>query len=201
MEQCHCDLFSKINENTLFTSHLNFMCLLPLRPSCVFLANYVPECQMSSGPCGPIFIYVAIKHNQVCVEENPHTFSVTFNCFKEAYYNCRYRESFERLRHPETPFSTREAEVGCYFYNQYQEYIIPEYSCSDVTVLLTVKLCLGTIVNTSYFLVSIVFLVALHDFKLSSPLINIMHNCYCITAAPRIPEGNLDIKYIYSGHQ
>ena len=49
-EQCHCDLFSEIYEYILFTSHLNFMCLLPVRLSCVFLANYVPKCQMSSGP-------------------------------------------------------------------------------------------------------------------------------------------------------
>ena len=47
-EQCHCDLFSEIYEHILFTSHLNFMCLLPLRLSYMFLANYVPKCQMSS---------------------------------------------------------------------------------------------------------------------------------------------------------
>ena len=52
-EQCHCNLFSEIYDHILFTSHLNFTCILPL--SCVFLANYVPKCQMSSGPYGPIF--------------------------------------------------------------------------------------------------------------------------------------------------
>ena len=56
MEQCHWDLFSEINKHILFTSHLNFMCLVPLRLSCVFVANYVPKCQMSSGPYGPIFV-------------------------------------------------------------------------------------------------------------------------------------------------
>ena len=30
----------------------------PLRLSCVLLANYVPKYQMSSGPCGPIFIFI-----------------------------------------------------------------------------------------------------------------------------------------------
>ena len=36
-EQCRCDLFSEIYEHILFTFHLNFMCLSPLRLSCVFL--------------------------------------------------------------------------------------------------------------------------------------------------------------------
>ena len=53
----HCDIFSEIYEHMLFTSYLNFMCLMPLRLICVFLANYVPKCQMSSGPYGPIFFY------------------------------------------------------------------------------------------------------------------------------------------------
>ena len=60
MEQCHCDLLSEIYKHILFTYHLNFMCLLPLRLSCVFLANYVPKCQMSSGPYGPIFLICKI---------------------------------------------------------------------------------------------------------------------------------------------
>ena len=40
-------------EPMLFTTQLNFVHLLPL--SYVFLDNYVPKCQMSSGPYGPIF--------------------------------------------------------------------------------------------------------------------------------------------------
>ena len=39
------------------------MCLLPL--SCVFLANYVPKCQMSSGPYGPLFFYTAQSDSQI----------------------------------------------------------------------------------------------------------------------------------------
>ena len=56
-EQYHCDLF-EIYEHMLFTSYLNFMCFSPLRLSCVFLANYVPKCQMNSGPYGPIFLFI-----------------------------------------------------------------------------------------------------------------------------------------------
>ena len=32
----------------------------PLRLSCVFLANYVPKVQMSSGLCGPIFLQTTL---------------------------------------------------------------------------------------------------------------------------------------------
>ena len=39
----------------LFTSHSCALTYGPLRLSCVFLANYMPKCQMSSGPYGPIF--------------------------------------------------------------------------------------------------------------------------------------------------
>ena len=42
-EQCHCNLFSEIYEQLLFTFHLNFMCLLPLRLSSVFLAKMLNE--------------------------------------------------------------------------------------------------------------------------------------------------------------
>ena len=35
----------------------------PLRRSCVFLANYVPKCQMSSGPYGPILHHRSKKCN------------------------------------------------------------------------------------------------------------------------------------------
>ena len=38
---------------SLLLGYLNFMCFDEL--SCVFLAKYVPKCQMSSGPFGPIF--------------------------------------------------------------------------------------------------------------------------------------------------
>ena len=39
-----------------FTSLRHIKCVLTYEPlSCVFLANYVPKCQMSSGPYGPIF--------------------------------------------------------------------------------------------------------------------------------------------------
>ena len=39
----------------LFTSHSCALTYGPLRLSCVFLANYMPKCQMSSRPYGPIF--------------------------------------------------------------------------------------------------------------------------------------------------
>ena len=55
-------VFSEIYEHILFTSHLNFMCLLLLRLSCVFFANYVPKYQMSSGPNGPV-TYLYLYHN------------------------------------------------------------------------------------------------------------------------------------------
>ena len=50
--------FSEIYEHfpeihILFTSHSYALTSGPL--SCVFLANYMPKCQMSSGPFGPIF--------------------------------------------------------------------------------------------------------------------------------------------------
>ena len=45
----------------LWAYTLYFMYLLPLRLSCVFLANYVPKCQMSSGPCGPIFVVLCVN--------------------------------------------------------------------------------------------------------------------------------------------
>ena len=61
MEQCQCNLFSEIYKHLLCTSHLNFMCVLPLRLSCVFIANYVPKCQMSSGPYGTILKEVSTK--------------------------------------------------------------------------------------------------------------------------------------------
>ena len=41
---------NRFYEHMVFTSYLNLTCLLY-----VFLANYVPKCQMSSGPFGPIF--------------------------------------------------------------------------------------------------------------------------------------------------
>ena len=41
--------------NILFTSHSCASTHGPLRLSCVFLANYVPKYQMSSGPYVPIF--------------------------------------------------------------------------------------------------------------------------------------------------
>ena len=50
--------FLKIYGHIHFSTHLNFRCLLPL--SCVFLANYVPKCQMSSGPYGIIFICMIV---------------------------------------------------------------------------------------------------------------------------------------------
>ena len=39
----------------LFASDSCALTFGPLRLSCVFLANYMPKCQMSSGPNGPIF--------------------------------------------------------------------------------------------------------------------------------------------------
>ena len=40
----------------VFISYLKISCFAgPLRLSCVLLANYVPKCQMNSGPYGPIF--------------------------------------------------------------------------------------------------------------------------------------------------
>ena len=35
---------------------------MPRRLSCVFLANYVPKCQMSSGPYGPILFVLNISY-------------------------------------------------------------------------------------------------------------------------------------------
>ena len=49
--------------NILFMSYSCALTYGPLRLSCVFLDNYVPKYQMSSGPCGPIFL-IDIKQNQ-----------------------------------------------------------------------------------------------------------------------------------------
>ena len=38
-EQCNCDLLSEIYKHMLFTSYLNFTCLLPPRLSCVLSLN------------------------------------------------------------------------------------------------------------------------------------------------------------------
>ena len=45
------------------------MCLLPLRLSCVFLANYVPKCQMSLGPYGPISFFQASQFAKCLCEK------------------------------------------------------------------------------------------------------------------------------------
>ena len=73
-EQCHCNLFSEIYDHILFTSHLNFTCILPL--SCVFLANYVPKWQMSLGPYGPIFILMPCK----LARANPLVITMILKC-------------------------------------------------------------------------------------------------------------------------
>ena len=37
--------------------------------SCVFLANYMPKCQMSSGPHGPIFLLLSLNMVLLCFDE------------------------------------------------------------------------------------------------------------------------------------
>ena len=48
-----------------------------LRQSCVLLANYVPKCQMSSGPHGPIFVCNSPRHE---VEYKLHIFVTNAPC-------------------------------------------------------------------------------------------------------------------------
>ena len=61
----YCSLISEIYEHFLkihillaSLSHLNDVLWRIGHEdlSCAFLANYVPKCQMSSGPYGPIFL-------------------------------------------------------------------------------------------------------------------------------------------------